>query len=111
MGDGTRCRRDHVIADNIIENFKQGTQLVGDDSWFLDSANIWIHVTHKDGYALAEPGWTAIIYRGTPICSNYEIIETDPTPDTSPIFPDSFTLTDPSGAKAEYKFVRIIDQL
>jgi hypothetical protein len=43
------------------------------------------------------------------ICNNFTEIE-EPPPPPAPIFPESFTLTDPSGAKAEYKFVRIIEE-
>ncbi len=31
------------------------------------------------------------------------------TPPPAPMFPESFVLTDPSGAKAEYVFVRIVE--
>lgn len=38
---------------------------------------------------------------------NWEVVN-DPIP-TTPTFPDSFTLTDPAGNKAEYQFVRVIE--
>jgi len=116
LNDGTRLRRDHVVdsnGSNIIKNFAKDVWLTGDDVWKQNINNYWIHVTHENNVPLAEPGWTAVVYDGKIICKNYQEINqeppTTPTEPTNPSFPESFTLTDPSGAKAEYVFVRIIE--
>jgi hypothetical protein len=49
----------------------------------------------------------AYIHKGVAICNNFTEIEEPPPP--TPTFPESFILTDPSGAKAEYVFVRVIE--
>lgn len=59
--------------------------------------------------------YTALEYPNNSIpISSYTPIENptdpDPNPEPTPIFPESFVLTDPSGAKAEYVFVRIIEE-
>lgn len=58
--------------------------------------------------------YTALEYPSNPSpISSYTPIE-NPTkpeePEPSPIFPESFVLTDPSGARAEYVFVRVIEE-
>jgi hypothetical protein len=53
-------------------------------------------------------GWVAVIHAGKPYGTLTEIVtDPDPEPPVS-AFPESFTLVNPDGSKAEYQFVRII---
>ena len=115
FNSGTRMRIDHSVFASVIASYTRGQLVVGDEIWEApaDGSEVkkgdkWLKVTSVDGVNVAERGWMAYIHKGVPICDNFKIIE-DPDPNPTPIFPDSFTLTDPSGAKAEYKFVRIIE--
>ncbi len=112
---GTRIRGDHNTFSSVIASYTRGQLVVGDEIWEApaDGSEVkkgdkWLKVTSVDGVNVAERGWMAYIHKGVPICDNFKIIE-NPDPNPTPVFPDSFTLTDPSGAKAEYKFVRIIE--
>jgi hypothetical protein len=114
INNGTRLRTDHTTFAAVITSYGRGQLVVGDELWEapadgneVKKGDKWLHVTSVDGVNLTERGWMAYIHKGVAICNNFtEIVE--PPPPT-PIFPESFTLTDPSGAKAEYKFVRIIE--
>ena len=114
INSGTRMRKDHSTFAAVVTSFARGQVVVGDEIWEApaDGSEVkkgdkWLHVTSVDGVNVTERGWMAYIHKGTPICDNFtEIVE--PPPPT-PVFPESFTLTDPSGAKAESKFVRIIE--
>ena len=54
--------------------------------------------------------WVAIIHMGVVYGILTETtVDPEPTPDTVPAFPQSFTLTNPDGSKAEYVFVRVIE--
>lgn len=112
---GTRMRNDHKTTASVIASYNRGQLIVGDEIWeaLADGSEVkkgdkWLKVTSVDGVIVAESGWMAYIHKGVPICDNFKII-TDPDPNPTPVFPESFTLTDPSGAKAEYVFVRIIE--
>lgn len=76
----------------------------------------WGKVIKVNGVATPQPSWMAIWYHNDDVCSEYYTVvtdqtdPTDPTDPPAPIFPESFVLTDPSGAKAEYEFVRIIEE-
>jgi hypothetical protein len=116
IGSGTRLRADHSTFAAVITSYGRGQLIVGDELWEspADGSEVkkgdkWLHVTSVDGINLTERGWMAYIHKGAPICENFKIIE-DPTPPPAPVFPESFTLIDPSGAKAEYKFVRVIEE-
>lgn len=116
ISSGTRMRTDHNVFGSVITSYGRGQLVVGDEIWEApaDGSEVkkgdkWLKVTSVDGVNVAESGWMAYIHKGIPICENFKEIE-DPSPNPTPIFPDSFTLTDPSGAKAEYKFVRIIEE-
>lgn len=50
----------------------------------------------------------AYIHKGVPVSNNFTEIAAPPPPPTP--FSQSFVLTDPSGAKAEYVFVRAIEE-
>jgi hypothetical protein len=112
---GTRMRTDHSTFASVIASYNRGQLIVGDEVWEApaDGSEVkkgdkWLHVTSVDGVNVTDRGWMAYIHKGVPICENFKVVE-DPNPNPTPVFPDSFTLTDPSGAKAEYKFVRIIE--
>ncbi len=115
FNSGTRMRTDHNVFASVIASYTRGQLVVGDEIWEApaDGSEVkkgdkWLKVTSVDGVNVDERGWMAYIHKGVPICDNFKIIE-NPDPNPTPIFPDSFTLTDPNGAKAEYKFVRIIE--
>ncbi|MBM4426548.1 MAG: hypothetical protein FJ031_04845 [Chloroflexi bacterium] len=113
---GTRMRSDHSTFASVITSYGRGQLIVGDDLWEApaDGSEVkkgdkWLRVTSVDGVNVAQRGWMAYIHKGVPICDNFKVIEV-PTPLPAPVFPESFTLVDPSGAKAEYVFVRIIEE-
>ena len=115
LNSGTRVRTDHSTFGSVITSVARGQLVVGDELWeaSADGTEVkkgdkWLHVTSVDGVNLTEAGWMAYIHKGITICNNFTEIE-EPNPNPTPIFPESFTLTDPSGAKAEYKFVRVIE--
>jgi hypothetical protein len=107
-------------ALSVVTSFNAGDLLKGDEKWIapadgneVKQGDIWLHVTHRNGVPLITPGWTAYIHKGVPICINLEeekiVPPPPPPPVVTPVFPDSFILTEPkSGAKAEYVFVRIL---
>lgn len=105
----------HVAAGKVIEGdelFIAPVQLSNASGVYQLAGDKWLHVTKIDGNPVVPAGgiWIAYIHKSYPICDNFKIIdETVPTPDPIPTFPESFTLTDPSGAKAEYQFVRVIE--
>ena len=114
LNSGTRLRTDHTTFAAVITSYGRGQLVVGDQIWEapadgneVKKGDKWLHVTSVDGVNLTEAGWMAYIHKGVAICNNFTEIEEPPPP--TPVFPESFTLTDPSGAKAEYKFVRIIE--
>ena len=116
INSGTRMRTDHTTFAAVITSYSRGQLVVGDEIWEApaDGSEVkkgdkWLHVTSVDGVNLTERGWMAYIHKGVAICNNFKEIA-DPTPPPTPVFPESFTLTDPSGAKAEYKFVKIIEE-
>lgn len=115
ISSGTRLRVDHNTFSAVITSYGRGQLIVGHELWEApaDGSEVkkgdkWLHVTSVDGINLAETGWMAYIHKGYPICEDFKIIE-EPNP-PGPVFPESFTLVDPSGAKAEYVFVRIIEE-
>jgi len=116
LNSGTRLRTDHTTFATVISSYGRGQLVVGDQLWEapadgneVKKGDKWLHVTSVDGVNLTDTGWMAYIHKGIVICNNFTEIE-EPPPPPAPIFPESFTLTDPSGAKAEYKFVRIIEE-
>jgi hypothetical protein len=114
LNSGTRMRTDHTTFAAVITSYGRGQLVVGDQIWeaLADGNEVkkgdkWLHVTSVDGVNLTEAGWMAYIHKGVAICNNFTEIEEPPPP--TPTFPESFILTDPSGAKAEYVFVRVIE--
>lgn len=115
INSGTRMRKDHTTFAAVIVSYARGQVVVGDEIWEApaDGSEVkkgdkWLHVTSVDGVNVTERGWMAYIHKGASICDNFKQIE-DPNPPPTPVFPETFTLVDPSGAKAEYKFVKIIE--
>lgn len=116
INNGTRMRTDHNVFASVITSYNRGQLVVGDEIWEApaDGSEVkkgdkWLHVTSVDGVNVTERGWMAYIHKGVPVCNNFTEVEAPPPPPT-PVFPESFVLTDPSGAKAEYVFVRIIEE-
>lgn len=115
INNGTRLRTDHNTFASVITSYNRGQLVVGDELWEApaDGAEVkkgdkWLKVVSVDGVNLTQSGWMAYIHKGVAVCNNFKEIEAPPPPPT-PTFPESFVLTDPSGAKAEYVFVRIIE--
>lgn len=116
INNGTRMRTDHNVFASVISSYNRAQLVVGDEIWEApaDGSEVkkgdkWLRVTSVDGVNVTERGWMAYIHKGVQVCNNFTVIETPPPPPT-PVFPESFVLTDPSGAKAEYVFVRIIEE-
>ena len=116
ISNGTRLRTDHNTFASTITSYNRGQLIVGDEVWeaLADGPEVrrgdkWLHVTSVDGVNIVDRGWMAYIHKGVPICNNFQQLP-DPDPDPTPIFPESFILTDPSGARAEYVFVRVIEE-
>ncbi|NWF65533.1 MAG: hypothetical protein HXY38_14645 [Chloroflexi bacterium] len=116
INNGTRLRTDHNVFAAVITSYNRGQLVVGDELWeaAADGSEVkkgdkWLRVTSVDGVNLIETGWMAYIHKGVAVCNNFKEIEPPPPPPT-PVFPESFVLTDPSGAKAEYVFVRVIEE-
>jgi hypothetical protein len=116
IDNGTRLRSDHNTSSTVIASYNRDQLVLGDELWVApaDGTNVkkgdkWLSVISVDGVNVPAPGWMAYIHMGAPICDNFTEIE-DPDPTPPPMFPESFTLTDPSGAQAEYVFVRIIEK-
>lgn len=121
IDNGTRLRKDHNTFATVITSYNRGQLVVGDELWEapadgneVKKGDKWLKVISVDSVNVPQVGWMAYIHKGLPICNNFKVIEGETDPDTdpnsSPIFPESFTLTDPSGARAEYVFVRIIEE-
>jgi len=123
LQNGTRLRTAPSTYTAVITSYNTGSNVeieevleyLENDSaqpatWKGDQ---WGKVIKVDGVATPQPSWMAIRYHGTPVCSEHYTVVTDPTdptpPPTGPVFPESFVLTDPSGAQGLYEFVRIIE--
>lgn len=116
INNGTRLREDRNVFARVISSYNRGQLIVGDELWEApaDGSEVkkgdkWLRVTSVDGVNLTERGWMAYIHKGVAVCNNFKEIEPPPPP-PGPVFPESFILTDPSGAKAEYVFVRVIEE-
>lgn len=116
INNGTRMRTDHNVFAGVITSYNRAQLVVGDEIWEApaDGSEVkkgdkWLRVTSVDGVNVTERGWMAYIHKGVQVCNNFTEIAAPPPPPT-PVFPESFVLTDPSGAKAEYVFVRVIEE-
>ena len=117
---GTRLRSGHdVFAKVIIPDLAATDMLEGTDLWIAPADGVevrkgdkWLYVTKRNGHALSTQGWTAVTHKGVPICENLKevgvVVPPVEPPVVTPTFPQSFTLTDPQGNRAEYAFVRML---
>lgn len=118
INNGTRMRVNHNVFAEVILSYNRGQLILGNERWEapadgaeVKKGDVWIKVVSVDGKNVAEAGWVAYIHKGVPVCNNFKEVADPVTPDpTTPVFPESFVLTDPSGAKAEYVFVRVIEE-
>ncbi len=116
INNGTRMRKDHnVFAENIL-SYNRGQLVVFDEIWEAPADGVevkkgdkWGKVLSVDGVNVAERGWMAYIHKGVPVCNNFREVETTPPSEPVQNFPESFILTAPNGAKAEFVFVRVIE--
>lgn len=111
INNGTRLRKDHSTFAEVITSFLISDVLSGSELWIAPADGLevragdkWLKVTHKNGVPLDTVGWTAYIHKSLPVCKNFKEVGTEVPPVST--FPESFTLTDPSGKQAEYIFVR-----
>lgn len=114
--NGTRLRTDHNVFSSVVQQYNRGQVIVGDELWEapaddneVKKGDKWLKVKSVDGVNVTTRGWMAYIHKGVAVSNNFEEIP-DPDPDPTPVFPESFILTDPNGARAEYIFVRIIEE-
>jgi hypothetical protein len=116
ISNGTAFRDGHSTVGTIVKlRVSANVVVLGDAVWTapadgneVKKGDTWLHVIAIDGAAV--DGWMAIVHKGYPICDNFkEVVSTPPPVVDPPMFPESFVLTDPSGNKAEYKFVRIVE--
>lgn len=99
---GSMSLRSVDNVDNTpIGSLPKNTKAFGDEVVTHANGDKWLKVISP--FAC----YVAVIHNGTKYGVLTEIIPTDPQP--NPTFPESFTLTDPSGNKAEYRFVRLLE--
>lgn len=120
VNNGTRRRKDHnTFSAYVLPSVDSGVLVEGDELWIApaDGNEVrkddrWLKITKVGGVAVTETLWMAQIHKGLIICDNFKEVITDPAPNPTPTptFPQSFILTDPSGVRAEYEFVRIIEE-
>lgn len=118
ISNNTRIRENPNTASAVLVHDVPANEVVIGDELFTATQQLsnthygvyqnvgdkWLKVT-RNGVV----GWMAYIHKGVAICDNFKVISDTPEP-TPPVqmFPNSFVLTDPSGAKAEYVFVRVL---
>lgn len=76
----------------------------GDEVKNLPNGDAWIKIL-SGGNAI---GWVAIIHEGKVYGTTETIGVVPPVDPPAPTFPESFTLTDPQGNRAEYVFVKVL---
>ena len=125
LASGTRTRavpstyssvmRQNLSPINTVEIDRTVLYLENDPvSAHIRKDDLWGHVTKIDGIPVPNEEWIAIDYHDAyynyyQICTKHYTIDGTPGVPPTTIFPESFILTDPSGAQAEYVFVRIIE--
>jgi hypothetical protein len=112
---GTRIRTEPNTAGSVLVSVSanvtvQGTELFTAPVELRNASGVyqrvgdkWLKISYN-----GVMGWMAYIHMGEAICKDFKETVTEPPvePPPSVQFPQSFTLIDPSGAKAEYVFVR-----
>ena len=103
--------------DHNVNNSPNGVVAYGET---VNIAEVWtaladgVNVRKNDKWARLQDSlfiqWVAVIHLGVV----YGVLEhtnptPEPTPTPAPMFPQSFIHIDPSGKKAEYTFVRVIE--
>lgn len=109
---GMNTRPDHNVNNTPNGTAAYGAKYEIAETWKATTDGV--NVKANDTWALLAGSvvkWVAVVHLGV----TYGVIEGEvvppPPPDPSPVpmFPESFTLTDPQGNKAEYVFVRILE--
>ena len=100
-------RPNPTTSNGAIGTLSRGTEGRGDDLTLYPNGDKWIKIL-EGGSAV---GWVAVVHLGKVygVLTEIGVEPPPPDPEPKPIFPEWFTLTDPSGVKAEYQFVRIIE--
>lgn len=91
------------VNNDSIGKLLMNIQGYGNELTVYPNGDKWLKI-EQGGSAV---GWVAVIHLGKPYGKLTEIPVTPPDP--TPVFPESFILTDPSGAQAEYVFVRVVE--
>jgi hypothetical protein len=86
-----------------IGQLNLGVYGYGDEVKDLPGGDKWIKIL-TGGSAV---GWVAVVHLGK-VYGQIAVIGEEPPPPPVPTFPESFTLTDKNGNKAEYQFVRLL---
>lgn len=115
ISNNTRIRTESNTAGSILaevpanvqvtgtELFTAPTPLVNASGAYQYKGDKWLKINYN-----GVTGWMAYIHKGVKICDNFtEVIDGEP-PVAAPTFPESFTLTDPQGNRAEYIFVKAL---
>lgn len=98
---GMNTRPDHNVNNAPNGAVAYGQVVSGIAVWEAPADGV--NVRKGDKWMQLESGsWVAVVHMGV----TYGVVTEK---DTDPIFPESFTLTDPSGKKAEYVFVRVVE--
>lgn len=120
INNGTRIREGHDVWSPVIKSIDRGVVVEGTEVWEAPAngsevvkGDKWLLVTSVGGVPVTDPRphHIAIVHKGLPICNNFKEIVVVPPPNPDEVvFPESFDLTDPSGVKARYEFVRILEE-
>jgi len=91
-----------VSSGTFVKSYPSGTTFEGEIVKGGDGRD-WINLSKVNGQAVTS------LYVAAWVVNYKEVVSTPPPVVEPPMFPESFVLTDPSGNKAEYKFVRIVE--
>lgn len=115
ISSGTRIRTEPNTAGSVLVSVSANVTVKGTELFTapveLRNANgvyqrvgdKWLKISYN-----GVTGWMAYIHMGEPICKDFQDLADPEPPVVTPAFPESFTLVNPDGSKAEYVFVRII---
>lgn len=102
-----------VQPNDEITRLGSGTVFEAETVGTPTSNTHWVRVTKCDTNPKAVGYFGAVMYPNSLGLGKVfaDVIEETPPspPPPTPMFPESFILTDPSGAQAEYVFVRVIE--